>query len=118
VQAVLAEYIKQLPITVQQIYYRLIGVRGYDKDANASERLGELINRARRARLIPMDAIRDDGGAKSYPPSWRDALHFLENVCAEAETLRLDRSAGQRAPWTMAMRTIVPGTALAILWRE
>jgi hypothetical protein len=44
--------------TVRQIYYRLIGAYGYDKDANASERLGELINRARRAGLIPMDAIR------------------------------------------------------------
>ena len=95
VQAVLAEYTKQLPITVRQIYYRLIGAYGYEKDANASERLGELINRARRARLIPMDAIRDDGGAQSYPPSWRDALHFLESVRRQAETLHLDRSEGQ-----------------------
>jgi hypothetical protein len=95
VQAVLDEYTKQLPITVRQIYYRLIGVHGYDKDANAAERLGELINRARRARLISMDAIRDDGGAQSYPPSWRDALHFLESVRGRAATLQLDRSDGQ-----------------------
>ncbi len=54
-----------------------------------------MINRARRARLIPMDAIRDDGGAKSYPPSWRDALHFLQSVRGQAATLQLDRSDGQ-----------------------
>ncbi|MET4750391.1 hypothetical protein [Bradyrhizobium sp. RT11b] len=95
VQAVLGEYVGQLPITVRQIYYRLIGAHGYGKDGNASDRLGELINRARRARLITMDAIRDDGGVQSYPPSWRDALHFLENVRRRAETLQLDRSVGQ-----------------------
>jgi hypothetical protein len=95
VQAVLDEYAEQLPIIVRQIYYRLIGAYGYDKDAKASERLGELISRARRAGLIPMDAIRDDGGAKSYPPSWRDAPHFLESVRERAATLQLDRSEGQ-----------------------
>lgn len=95
VQAVLAEYNEQLPITVRQIYYRLIGSHGYEKDANASDRLGEVINRGRRARLIPMDAIRDDGGVQSYPPSWRDALHFWESVRQEAATLQLDRSEGQ-----------------------
>ena len=63
----LNEYADQLPITLRQIYYRLIGAHGYDKDGNAAERLGEIVNRARRAKLIPMDAIRDDGGAKAYP---------------------------------------------------
>ena len=42
-----------------------------------------------------MTAIRDDGGAKSYPPSWRDALDFLESVRRQAATLQLDRSEGQ-----------------------
>jgi hypothetical protein len=42
-----------------------------------------------------LDAIRDDGGAQSYPPSWRDALDFLESVRGQAETLQLDRSDGQ-----------------------
>jgi hypothetical protein len=37
VQAVLGEYVEQLPITVRQIYYRLIGAYGHDKDANASD---------------------------------------------------------------------------------
>ena len=82
VLSVLKEYRAQLPITVQQIYYRLIGNHGYDKDANARDRLGDMINRARRGRMIPMSAIHDDGGVKSYPPSWRDALHFMESVRA------------------------------------
>jgi hypothetical protein len=95
VQAVLDEYAEQLPITVRQIYYRLIGRNGYDKGDKASERLGEVINRACRARLIPMSAIRDDGGVKSYPPSWRDALHFMQSVCYRTARLQLDHSEGQ-----------------------
>jgi hypothetical protein len=96
VQAVLREYAAQLPLTVRQIYYRLIGAHGYDKDDKASDRLGEMINRARRARLIEMSAIRDDGGVKEYPSSWRDAAQFLEITRYRAERLQLDRSEGQR----------------------
>lgn len=95
VKAVLEEYTKQLPITIQQIYYRLVGVHGFAKDANARDRLGEVINRARRARLIPMEVIRDDGGKQSYPPSWRDELHFWDTVRGHAENFQLDRSQGQ-----------------------
>ena len=95
VLSVLKEYRAQLPLTLRQIYYRLIGAHGYDKDANAAERLGDLVNRARRAKMIPMAAIRDDGGVKEYPPSWRDAPHFIERVRETAATLRLDRSHGQ-----------------------
>jgi hypothetical protein len=42
-----------------------------------------------------MSAIRDDGGVKSYPSAWRDALHFLESVRRRAAYLQLDRSEGQ-----------------------
>ena len=44
VQAALAEYRSQLPITLRQIFYRLVGAHGYAKDDKAAERLGELIN--------------------------------------------------------------------------
>ena len=61
VRAVLAEYAEYLPMTARQIYYRLIGRGVIDKNPTAYDRLGELLNRARRAGLIPFDAIRDDG---------------------------------------------------------
>src|SRR3954464_13460273 len=52
VHAVLAEYEQQLPLTVRQIFYRLVGAYRYEKTDAAYERLANLLVRARRARLI------------------------------------------------------------------
>jgi len=62
VLAVLAEYAEYLPLTVRQIFYRLVGSAGYDKTELAYDRLCEHLVKARRAGLISFDAIRDDGG--------------------------------------------------------
>ena len=64
VNAVLDDYAAQVPLTVRQIFYRLVGAYGYEKTEQAYKRLGELLNKARRARLIDMDMIRDDGFAR------------------------------------------------------
>ena len=63
VRAVLGEYEDYLPLTIRQIFYRLVGAHSFEKTEQAYERLCETLNRARRARLISMNAIRDDGGA-------------------------------------------------------
>lgn len=52
VLAILAEYAAYLPLTIRQIFYRLVGAHDYEKTEHAYKRLGETINRARRARLI------------------------------------------------------------------
>jgi hypothetical protein len=67
---VLREYRAHLPLTVRQIFYRLVGAFGYPKTEQAYERLGNYLVRARRARLIPFDYIRDDS------ESVMDHLHF------------------------------------------
>jgi hypothetical protein len=95
VKGVLVEYAEYLPLTLRQVYYRLVGVHGYSKDDRAYARLGEMLNRARRGRLIPMDAIRDGGGTRVDPESWQDAEHYLRAVRNQASTLQLDRTAGQ-----------------------
>jgi superfamily II DNA or RNA helicase len=95
VRAVLTEYAEHLPLTIRQVFYRLVGAHGFDKTERAYERLCETMNRARRARLIPMDAIRDDGGQTVTPSAWEGAEDFLSAVRAQAERLVLDRSAGQ-----------------------
>jgi hypothetical protein len=95
VNAVLGEYRDHLPLTLRQIFYRLVGVHGYDKTERAYERLGEHLVRARRARLIPMEAIRDDGGTVITPNMWASAQDYLDAVCAQAEDLMLDRTEGQ-----------------------
>ena len=61
VNAVLDEYREHLPLTIRQIFYRLVGAHGYSKTETAYDRLGEMLNRARRAGFVRFDAIRDDG---------------------------------------------------------
>ena len=95
VRAVLGEYEDYLPLTIRQIFYRLVGAHDYEKTQQAYERLAEHISRARRARLIPMEAIRDDGGTTIRPSGWDSAEQFLAAVRRQAGNFKLDRSRGQ-----------------------
>jgi hypothetical protein len=96
VDLVLTEYVDHLPLTLRQIFYRLVGAHGYEKTELAYDRLCEHLNRARRARLIPMDVIRDDGGTVITPHFWASAEEFVETVRDQAEQFRLDRTIGQK----------------------
>jgi hypothetical protein len=68
VNAVLGEYADHLPLTLRQIFYR----------------------------LISMDAIRDDGGTVITPNMWASVEEYLDAVRAEADNLMLDRTQGQK----------------------
>jgi hypothetical protein len=96
VQGVLDEYEDYLPLTIRQVFYRLVGAHEYEKTERAYERLCEHRNRARRARLIPMSAIRDDGGVVAEPNMWDGTEQFLDTVRRQAAKLMLDRTDGQR----------------------
>jgi len=61
VAEIIDDYREHLPLTVRQIFYRLVASYGYEKDEKAYKRLGEHLVRARRAHMVPFDAIRDDG---------------------------------------------------------
>jgi hypothetical protein len=95
VQAVLAEYSEQLPLTLCQIFYRLVGRYFYEKTELAYERLGETLNKARRAQIIDMDAIRDDGFTSAVRRFYDGVDDFLETFASTARHLRFDRQAGQ-----------------------
>jgi len=95
VSAVLDEYAEHLPLTIRQIFYRLVGAHAYPKTERDYRRLCVKLQRARRAQLIPMEAIRDDGGTVLAPTSYADAEDFLNVVRHSAAQLRLDRTAGQ-----------------------
>ena len=51
----------------------------------------------RRARVIPMEAIRDDTVTSIEPHCFDSAEHFLEAACAQASRLRLDRTEGRKS---------------------
>lgn len=61
IQEVLREYRAYLPMTVRQIFYRLVA-KGYPKTHKFYKyKVVEYCGRARRAGMIPFSAIRDDG---------------------------------------------------------
>lgn len=61
IDQVLDEYSAYLPLTVRQVFYRLVGVHGFPKTETAYKRVAEYLNRGRRSGRFPWDAIRDDG---------------------------------------------------------
>ena len=95
VRDVLTEYAEYLPLTLRQVFYRLVGAHHYEKTDRAYARLSETLNRGRRAKLIDMSAIRDGGGTRIDASAWRDAEDFLSAVRSTASTLNLDRNEGQ-----------------------
>lgn len=95
VQQVLDEYSEHLPLTVRQIYYRLVGAHAYPKTQRDYENLCEHIVRARRARIIEMGDIRDDGITRVDGPGYRDISEFFAQLRSDASTFQLDRSSGQ-----------------------
>lgn len=90
VEAVLVEYRDALPLTCRQIFYRLVGKHDYPKDERAYARLCEHLNKARRARVIPFDAIRDDGVQGGPPLHFSGLADFWGHVRYWAERAELD----------------------------
>lgn len=71
-------------ISVRFIFYRLVGNYGYPKTERDYKNLAELLVKARRAQLIPFDAITDSdpalaGGAWGYSGR-ADYLHSKKSV--------------------------------------
>jgi hypothetical protein len=95
INEVLEEYAAYLPLTCRQVFYRLVGTHGYPKTEGDYARLCEILNRARRAQLINMDAIRDDGGQSMGGPGWKNLDQFIHSIRRQATELRLDRTTGQ-----------------------
>lgn len=60
IEVVLEEYEAYLPLTIRQVFYRLVG-KGHPKTENFYASVQEACNRARRSERISFDAIRDDG---------------------------------------------------------
>lgn len=61
VQAILEEYADHLPLTIRQLFYRMIGEYRHPKTKEFERSLYGLLDKARRAEIIDYDDIRDDG---------------------------------------------------------
>jgi hypothetical protein len=83
VQSIIAEYSQEL--TIRQVFYRLVGKYGYEKTEQAYNRLGEYLNRARRAGVLEWDAFRDDGDIVPEIPGWLSPAQFWATIQSFAE---------------------------------
>jgi hypothetical protein len=95
VNAVLAEYHAVLPLTIRQVFYRLVTQGNTDKTEHGYKRLCEAINKGRRARLIDMAHIRDDGFSMTQIETFGGVDEVIAAYKAHAEGVRVDRQEGQ-----------------------
>lgn len=94
-RAVLDEYREHWPLTVRQVYYRLIGAHGFEKTEAFYGRLCHHLANARRGRAIPFEAIRDDGVTTVRMDRYADADDFLIQQRQRAARYRRDLMATQ-----------------------
>ncbi len=95
VDEVLEEYQDHLPLSVRQIFYRLVGRYEYPKTEQAYAGLTEKLVRARRAKLIPFDAIRDDGIVRIENTFYESIENFHDETGRRIQNYRRDRQEGQ-----------------------
>lgn len=84
-----------LPLTLRQIFYMMVSQHEYDKTEKAYKRLCETMNKARRAQIIDMDSIRDDGLTRNHTVGWHSRNAFLHNTRRWANNFTLDRQEDQ-----------------------
>lgn len=101
---VLLEYKDELPLTVRQVFYRLVANFEYSKTEKAYGQLAHMLTRARRASLledpgttvkIPFGALRDDKLRSRQALTYEGPEEFRESIRESADTYALDRQVGQ-----------------------
>ena len=92
---VLEEYCEYLPLTVRQVFYRLVTLEVLGKTEQDYKALAEKMSRARRARIVPFDAIRDDGLTLRKGYDFRDLVDAFDYFDSLAAGARFDLQAGQ-----------------------
>lgn len=91
IEEVLDENREHLPLTARQIFYRLVASYGYPKDERAYERLTNVLNRARRSRMIPFDAIRDDGAVEKHGRYYENPEDFYGDMQRLGQEYKRDK---------------------------
>jgi hypothetical protein len=95
VLTVLDEYREHWPLTIRQVFYRLVGAYGADKSEGFYGKLCHHLANARRAGVIPFSAIRDDGVMTLEQDHFADADAFRAMVRRKAENYQRDLMAAQ-----------------------
>lgn len=100
-QQVIQSYRSSWPLTVRQVFYRMVATYDFPKKEEDYKRLIKIVAKARRASLvegdnfIPFDAIRDDRGQYRDPWEFDDQASYLEYLVAITRDFKLRQQAGQ-----------------------
>ena len=95
VNKILVDEADYLPLTLRQIFYRLVVKELIDKTETSYKRMCETVGQARRGKMIGMDDIRDDGFRKNDAEGWKSKEAMINTFRHHAKTFTLDRQAGQ-----------------------
>jgi hypothetical protein len=114
VNEVLDEYEEHLPLTLRQVFYALVARHGYEKTEAGYKRLSAVLTNARRARVVSMGALRDDGGSVSYAGGYLDKSEFVRSLKDRARYYYLDRRLGQ----TVAVFAVCEAAGMGPMLRD
>ena len=95
ISGVLDEYRNNLPLTLRQVFYRLVGTDQLSKTERDYSRLCETMNRARRGGFIDWNAIRDDGHTTKVTSCYSGFDDLAGTLRYHAANARIDRQQGQ-----------------------
>jgi hypothetical protein len=95
VEEIFETYIDQLPLTLRQVFYILVANYLYEKTERAYGRLGNHLNMARRARLIPFEYLRDDSLHGFFGGHYEDQDGFWSDIKGRANRFTLDKLKNQ-----------------------
>lgn len=87
-----AEY---LPLTLRQIFYRLVAANLIDKTEKAYKQLGNKLVRARRAGFIPFENMRDDGFVTPQSTGYENYDDWQTTMKRHAQYFTLDKQRDQ-----------------------
>jgi hypothetical protein len=93
IKQILAANEEYLPLTIRQVFYRMVAEHGYPKDADTA--LYDVMKNMRRARIIPFDCIRDDGIGRFEEVQHDGPADFWRSVGEWRKEYKRDRQEGQ-----------------------
>jgi hypothetical protein len=94
--AILAEYDRQLPLTLRQLFYILVARLIIAKTVAEYKKLGYMLRRARRARIVPFEHIHDSGTTLPHSLVGYDNANDLGwSLRWRVRNFELDRMLGQ-----------------------
>lgn len=77
VQEVLADLRAYWPLTLRQIYYRLVAAGIIANHIREYSRLSRLLTQARLQGLVPWEAMEDRARSSLWSAGWKDSEHFV-----------------------------------------